>query len=99
MLATHTDSAEEVLHVLEGEAEAEIGQEQRHLGAGELAVVPSMEPHSVRNVGDGTLRVLGIFSSSTLVSTFEEPLVPGGPQVMVAGAAIPIAAELEPVPA
>lgn len=96
-LATHTDSAEEVLHVLEGDAEAEIGDELVLLREGELAVVPAMAPHSLRNVGEGTLRVLGIFSSSTLVATFEEPLAPGGPQVMVAGAPIPIAAGLEPV--
>jgi quercetin dioxygenase-like cupin family protein len=96
-LATHTDSAEEVLHVLEGDAEAEIGDELGLLREGELAVVPAMAPHSLRNVGEGTLRVLGIFSSSTLVATFEEPLAPGGPQVMVAGAPMPIAAGLEPV--
>jgi quercetin dioxygenase-like cupin family protein len=96
-LATHTDSAEEVLHVLEGDAEAEIGDELGLLREGELAVVPAMAPHSLRNVGEGTLRVLGIFSSATLVATFEEPLAPGGPQVMVAGAPMPIAAGLEPV--
>jgi quercetin dioxygenase-like cupin family protein len=100
MLATHSDSAEEVLHVLEGEAEAEIGDERGLLHAGQLAIVPAMAPHSLRNVGDRTLRVLGTFSSSTLVATFEEPMAPGGPQVMVAGGPVPIAAELtEPVPA
>lgn len=91
VLASHQDSAEEVLHILEGEAEAQIGDETGYLRAGEVAIVPAMSPHSVRNVGDGTLRVLGIFSSSTLVTTFEEPLAADGPQLMVAGAPIPIA--------
>ena len=77
MLASHQDSAEEVLHILEGEAEAEIGDERGHLRAGDVAIVPAMAPHSVRNVGDRTLRVLGVFSSSTLVATFEEPMAPG----------------------
>jgi quercetin dioxygenase-like cupin family protein len=99
MLASHQDSAEEVLHVLEGEAEAKIGEEAGYLRAGEVAIVPAMMPHSVRNVGDGRLRVLGVFSSSTLVAIFEEPLAAGGPQVMVAGAPIPIAVELEPLTA
>lgn len=99
MLATHTDSAEEVLYILEGEGEAHIGNERGQIAEGQLAVVPAMVPHSLRNVGAGTLRVLGIFSSSTLVATFEQPLAPEGPQVMVAGAPFPIATGLEPVPA
>ena len=94
-LARHTDSAEEVLIVLEGEADAFAGGEQRRLRAGHVAIVPAMVPHSVLNVGAGVLRVLGVFSSATLVATFEEPLTPDGPQVMVAGAAVPIAVSLD----
>ncbi len=45
-----------------------------------------MEPHDIRNVGGGTLRVLGFFSAPTLVATFDEPVAPGGPQVFVIGA-------------
>ncbi len=99
-LATHRDSAEEILYVLEGEAEAHVGEERGTLRAGELAIVPAMAPHGLRNAGDGTLRVLGTFSSSTVVSTFEEPMGPGGPQVVVIGSPVPMAAPLqEPVPA
>jgi quercetin dioxygenase-like cupin family protein len=99
-LGVHTDSAEELLLVLEGEAEATIGEETGSAQAGAVLTVPAMEPHDVRNVGDGPLRVLGFFSASTVVSTFEEPLAPGGPQVFVIGAPIQIAAPLEePVPA
>jgi quercetin dioxygenase-like cupin family protein len=93
-LAAHTDSSEEVLLVLEGEAAAVVGDERERLGPGQLAVVPAMAPHSVHNVGPNTLRVLGVFSSSTVVATFEEPLAPGGPQVMVIGAPIPLAAPI-----
>lgn len=98
-LARHTDSAEEVLLVLEGEGEAVVGSESDRLHRGMVAIVPAMVPHSVRNVGEGVLRVLGVFSSATLVATFAEPLAPDGPQVMVAGAAVPIAVALEPAPA
>lgn len=93
-LATHTDSAEEVLLVLEGEAEASVGDEHAELGPGQLAVVPAATPHSVRNVGSSRLRVLGFFSSSTVVATFEKPLAQDGPQLMVIGAPIPLAAPL-----
>ena len=93
-LGRHTDSAEEVLVVLEGTAEAVVGDERRTAGAGTLVVVPAMAPHEVTNVGDGPLRVLGVFSSATVVSTFERPAAPGAEQVFVAGAPVPLAAPL-----
>jgi hypothetical protein len=43
-----------------------------------MAVVPAMVPHALRNVGDETLRVVGFFSSSTVMSTFDQPLMPMG---------------------
>jgi quercetin dioxygenase-like cupin family protein len=94
-LATHTDSAEEVLLVLAGEGEAHVGEQRGHLRAGQLAVVPAMAPHGIRNVGESTLRVLGFFSSSTVVSTFEEPIGPDGETIFVAGAAAPILSPVE----
>ena len=54
-----------------------------------------MAPHGLRNVGDDVLRVLGTFSSSTVVSTFERPFEPGGPQVFVIGSPVAVAAHLE----
>jgi quercetin dioxygenase-like cupin family protein len=77
-LGTHTDSAEELMLILGGTAEVSVGDEQGQVSAGEMAVVPAMVPHSVRNVGDETLRVVGFFSSSTVMATFDQPLVPMG---------------------
>ena len=94
-LATHTDSAEEVLIVLAGEGEAHVDGERARVRAGQLAVVPAMAPHGVRNVGDTTFRVLGVFSSSTVVSTFEQPIGPDGERVFVTGAKVPMFARLE----
>ena len=62
-LGTHTDSAEEILLLLGGTAEVSVGDEQGQVSAGEMALVPAMVPHSVRNVGDETFRVVGFFSS------------------------------------
>jgi quercetin dioxygenase-like cupin family protein len=89
-LATHTDSAEEVLLVLEGEGEAHIGDERGILSTGQVAIVPAMAPHGIRNIGETTLRVFGFFSSSTVVSTFDEPAGPEGEDVFVTGATMPI---------
>jgi quercetin dioxygenase-like cupin family protein len=97
-LGVHTDSAEELLIVVQGTAEARIGDEVGRLEKHQVALVPAMAPHGLRNVGDDVLRVLGTFSSSTVVSTFEQPFEPDGPQVFVIGAPLPLAAPLaEPV--
>jgi len=58
-LGPHTDSAEEILLLFEGEVEATVGDEQGCVSAGEMAVVPAMVPHALRNVGDETVRVVG----------------------------------------
>jgi quercetin dioxygenase-like cupin family protein len=94
----HVDSAEELLLILEGSAEATVGDETTAASAGSIVTVPAMEPHNVLNVGTGPLRVLGFFSASTVVATFDTPPVPGGPQVFVIGAPVPVAVPLaEPV--
>jgi quercetin dioxygenase-like cupin family protein len=97
-LPAHTDSAEELLIVVNGTAEARIGDEVGRLERHQVGLVPPMAPHGLRNVGDDVLRVLGTFSASTVVSTFEEPFEPGAPQVFVIGGPMPIALPLsEPV--
>lgn len=78
ILASHTDSAEEILLFLAGEAEVTVGGDQDAVSAGNMALVPSMTPHSIRNTGSETVRAVGFFSSNTVMSTFEKPLVPIG---------------------
>jgi len=81
-LGTHTDSAEEILLVLNGTAEASLGDEQGQISAGEMAVFPAMVPHGLRNVGDETARFVGFFSSNVVVSTFDQPMMPFGQRVV-----------------
>jgi len=85
-LVSHTDSAEEILVVLQGSAEATVGDECGPLAAGQAALVPASVPHGVRNTGSETLRVLGFFSASTILSRFEEAPAPGAPRLFVNGA-------------
>jgi quercetin dioxygenase-like cupin family protein len=92
-LAVHTDSAEELLLVIEGTAEGTVGDEVGRVEAGDIVLVPALAPHGLRNIGDGLLRVVGFFSSSTNVAVFEKPL-PTGDQVVVIGAPQPMAAPL-----
>ena len=81
-LGRHTDSAEEILYVVEGRGEAEVGGERVPIEAGSLAVVPELVPHGVRNMGDTTLKIVGFFSAAELEHVFEEPLQPLGIQVV-----------------
>lgn len=88
----HTDSAEEIVLVLSGTAEAIVGDERGELTAGGLGLVPALVPHDVRNIGDETVRVVGFFSSATVVSVFDEPLMPVGRRVV--GTPLPEEAEV-----
>ncbi len=93
-LAVHTDSAEELLIIVQGTAEARVGDEVGLLETHQVGVVPPMAPHGLRNVGDDVLRVLGTFSASTVVSTFERPFEEDGTNVVVIGSPVPIAGYL-----
>jgi len=94
-LPIHTDSAEELLVVVQGTAEARVGDEVAVITKHGVAVVPAMAPHGLKNIGDDVLRVFGTFSASTVVSTFERPFEPGGPTVLVIGSPVAIGARLE----
>jgi mannose-6-phosphate isomerase-like protein (cupin superfamily) len=95
VLPVHCDSAEELLVILQGTGEARVGDEVGQISANQVAVVPPMAPHGLRNTGDEVLRVLGTFSASTVVSTFEQPIVEGGPHVLVIGSPVFLGARLE----
>jgi mannose-6-phosphate isomerase-like protein (cupin superfamily) len=83
-LAMHTDSLDEIVIVMSGSGEGTIGDESGWLSAGALVFIPAMAPHGFRNTGTETLRCIGIFAGSDLVSTFEHPLQPFGIRVFEA---------------
>ena len=88
-LGTHTDSAEEILYIVAGEGEAEVGDERGRVSAGDLAVVPAMAPHGIVNTGAEPLKVVGFFCESEITSTFEAPIEPLGQAVVTIGAPVP----------
>jgi quercetin dioxygenase-like cupin family protein len=89
-LATHTDSAEEILYIVAGEGEAHCGDERGHVRAGDLAVIPALVPHGIANTGAETLKVVGFFREALIESVFDEPLQPMGVTTLTMGA--PVAA-------
>ena len=81
-LGTHTDSAEEILLILGGTVEASLGDETGQLSTGQIALIPAMVPHGVRNIGHETARCVGFFSAATVESTFDQPMLPFGERVV-----------------
>lgn len=76
-LGMHTDSAEELLIVLEGKLEATIGKEKASVSKGNIALVPKMMPHDLKNTGTEPARVLGVFGgANNIVATFEQEWLP-----------------------
>ena len=89
-LATHTDSAEEILYIVAGEAEAHVGDEHGRVRAGDLAVIPEMVPHGLVNVGDEPVKVVGFFCQPEIISTFDEAVQPVGQAVLNQGAPVAV---------
>jgi quercetin dioxygenase-like cupin family protein len=76
-LGRHTDSAEEILYILEGEVEVEIGGQTAKATGGCLALVPEMVPHNLYNTGETVAKVLGVFGgANNIVATFEQAVMP-----------------------
>lgn len=71
-IGSHTDSAEEILLVMEGSVEATVGDETLQAEKGQLVLVPKMVPDNIRNVGSSTAKILGFFGgANSIVATFE----------------------------
>jgi quercetin dioxygenase-like cupin family protein len=80
-LARHTDSAEEIVLILSGSAIARVAERELEVGAGGVVAIPQHAPHEIRNSGPGVLRGVGFFATASPVSTFDEPVMPGGTRV------------------
>ncbi len=85
----HTHAAEEIVLILEGDAEAEVGDERAPLPAGALALIPPHAPHDIHNVGEGNVKVVGFFPAAAVVTTFDQPLQPLGVENFVLGGPMP----------
>ncbi len=76
-LGRHTDSAEELLLILEGDVEVSVGNEKGVLSKGGIALAPEMVPHDLRNVGATKAKVLGFFGGANhIVATFDQTWLP-----------------------
>ena len=78
-LPRHTDSAEETIVVVAGRAIVTVGDEEAVVGEGGVALVPECVPHDVRNgAADESLRFVALYAGTDVVTTYEQPIEPGG---------------------
>jgi quercetin dioxygenase-like cupin family protein len=59
----------EVAFVIEGLAKITLGDEEREVGAGGIAVIPANTPHRFVNSGNSVLRQIDIHASSEFIQT------------------------------
>ena len=65
----HTHPYVEVAFIIEGRATMTVGNEQREMKAGGVAVIPANTPHRFVNTGDTTLRQIDVHASPTFIQT------------------------------
>jgi mannose-6-phosphate isomerase-like protein (cupin superfamily) len=69
---THLHAVEEILTVLDGEAQMWIEDEHAHLATGQSIVVPAGRKHGFRNTGTGTLHVQATLAAPMFEASFDD---------------------------
>ena len=69
---THVHAVEEVLTVLEGQAEIWIEDERAAVAAGQSVVVPAGRRHGFRNIGSATLHVQATLAAPIFEASFDD---------------------------
>jgi quercetin dioxygenase-like cupin family protein len=92
----HSDNAEEIVFVAEGEGEVfSIGGTQR-LEAGKFVVFPPGIEHDVYAHGSEPMRLLSFFPTTEILSTFQQEIYPVGGNVLSSKPPAPTLTELDP---
>jgi len=68
----------EVAFVIEGSARIKVGDEEREVQAGGIAVIPANTPHQFINSGDGVLRQIDIRAFTCFANCYTEFCSPTG---------------------
>lgn len=68
---THIHAVEEILEIVEGEAEIALGDETCLVSANQSVVVPAGVPHGFRNVGPGILRVRATMAAPIFEASYD----------------------------
>ena len=69
---THLHAVEEVLHVLDGQAEVWIGDERATLTSGQLVIVPAGRKHGFSNTGTSVLHIQSTLASPVFEAAYDD---------------------------
>ena len=69
---THFHAVEEVLSVIDGEAEVWVGSERARLTVGQSVVIPAGLSHGFKNIGTGLLHVQATLASPVFEAAYED---------------------------
>ena len=69
---THLHAVEEVLHVLDGQAEVWIGDTRQTLTSGQLVVVPAGRKHGFSNTGTSVLHIQSTLASPVFEAAYDD---------------------------
>ncbi len=69
---THLHAVEEVLTVLEGQAEVWVGEDRATLTAGHSVIIPAGHRHGFRNVGETMLHMEAILAEPIFEAAFDD---------------------------
>lgn len=54
-------SNDQILYIVHGQADIEVGDDERQASTGELVIVPAGTPHNVTNAGESPLKIVTIY--------------------------------------
>ncbi len=69
---THLHAVEEVLHVLDGQAEVWIGDDRATLTNGQLVIVPAGRKHGFSNTGTAVLHIQSTLASPVFEAAYDD---------------------------
>jgi quercetin dioxygenase-like cupin family protein len=93
----HSDDAEELIYIVDGEGEIFISGRQERLEPGTFRFVGKGIQHDVYAYGDVTLRLLSFFPSARVESTYTEIILPFGAHTLASDMEPPMVPQLEEI--
>jgi quercetin dioxygenase-like cupin family protein len=90
----HADNAEEVIYCADGVGEVFVSGKQVKLEPGEFVVVNEGVQHDIYAYGGTELRLLSFFPTSVVESTFQDPIMPIGTNVLSSDIGAPVIREI-----
>jgi mannose-6-phosphate isomerase-like protein (cupin superfamily) len=69
---THLHAVEEILRVLDGQAEVWVGDDRATLTAGQLVIVPAGRKHGFSNTGSGVLHIESTLAAPVFEGAYDD---------------------------